>query len=135
MKKFSAKKRWPRKCKTKYCRGVVHETTRSPFCSKCKMRKHKEKNPLRYAYTKLKSRAKERGHEFKLTFEQYKQFALETGYLEKKGKTADSLSIDRIDPSRGYEVGNIRAVTLRENARLFLSFYFCTLTIHLVICI
>jgi hypothetical protein len=35
--------------------------------------------------------------------------------MEKKGKNGDSLSIDRIDNSKGYEFSNLQALTLAAN--------------------
>lgn len=113
-----AAKKYPIKCATKFCRNRVGKAEKSPICGKCRARRWKERHPLRYSFNKLRYRAKERGHVFKLTFEQYQRFALASGYAENKGKTAESFSIDRIDPERGYELDNIRCVTLSENSRL-----------------
>jgi hypothetical protein len=108
---------WPRRCRTPRCRGRTHKTNHSPFCSKCASRRFAQKHPLKYAFKNLRNRAKQRGHAFQLTFEQYEKFARETGYAEQKGKTKYSLSIDRRDPSLGYRADNIRAVTLSLNSR------------------
>jgi hypothetical protein len=86
--------KYPRKCATKYCRRRVQKSEKSPICSRCRARRWKERYPLRYSFNKLRWRAKERGHAFKLTFEQYERFALASGYAENKGKTAESFSID-----------------------------------------
>jgi hypothetical protein len=96
---------------------MVWETTHNSICSKCKTRQWKERNPFRYFYNKLKYRAAERGHSFTLSFEEYCHFAKTSGYMEHKGKTAKSLSVDRIDDSKGYSADNIRAVTLSFNSR------------------
>lgn len=62
----------------------------------------------------LKHRAKQRGHEFSLTIGDYERFWISTGYHEKHGKTKESLSIERIDNSRGYTPDNITSITLSE---------------------
>lgn len=72
---------------------------------------------MEYAFAKLRTRAKERGHEFTLTFADYQAFVTSTDYWAKRGKTKLSLSIDRIDDARGYHADNIRAVTLSFNSR------------------
>ena len=105
------------KCQTKYCRGIVWKHCKRVVCPKCSAKQWRERNPIRYAFHKLRSRAKERGHSFTLTFEHYHKLVLESGYLERKGKTASSLSIDRIDATKGYEDGNIQVMTLAENSR------------------
>lgn len=69
-------------------------------------------------YGKLRRRAKERGHSFSLTLEEYTRLWHESGYGEKRGKTAKSLSIHRIDETKGYEAGNVTAISLSFNARL-----------------
>jgi hypothetical protein len=77
----------------------------------------KERFPLKYSFQKLRARARERGHEFSLTYEQYEAFAIKTDYARLKGKTSLSLSIDRKDDSLGYHHWNIQAITIRENSR------------------
>jgi hypothetical protein len=62
--------------------------------------------------------AKRRGKEFTLTFDEFKEFCMKTGYDEKKGKSSDSLSIDRIESSNGYSKDNIRAITLSDNVKI-----------------
>jgi len=105
-------------CETPGCRNIVTPGCRTKLCGKCKNRQFKEKNPHRYDFGNLRRRAKKRGHEFSLTFEQYTEFAKKTGFFEQKGKTARSLSINRIDNKKGYHVDNIEAVTLSWNSRL-----------------
>lgn len=106
------------KCITPYCRGVRTPAAKSSFCGKCRTRRFKAAHPLRYSFSKLKSRAKERGKPFKLTFAEYQAFAVQTGYDKLKGKTKQSLSIHRKDDRLGYVAGNIAAVTLSDNSRL-----------------
>lgn len=105
-------------CLTPRCRGLVnkkkHKTNK---CSRCKWKRFKENNPLKYSFGNLRRRAKQRKKEFALTFEQYRDFAIKTDYARLKGKTSLSLSIDRIDDSRGYIAENIQAISLRENSR------------------
>ena len=76
----------------------------------------KDKHPVKYAYNKLKQRANERGHDFDLSFEQFKKFAEDSGWLHYKGKEKNSLSIDRIDEQKGYSIDNRSVKTLSENA-------------------
>ena len=105
------------KCATKKCRGYVTKSAHSPYCSKCRNRKWREKHPLHYSYKNLRTRAKQRGKDFTLTREEYIAFAIKTDYARLKGKTSLSLSIDRVDDTKGYHADNIAAITLRENSR------------------
>ena len=97
---------------------MVTESAHSPYCSKCRARRFKAAHPLKYAFGKLRNRAKERGKEFTLTFEEYHKFAVDSGYAELKGRTKHSLSIHRIDDARGYHIDNIGAVSVSLNNRL-----------------
>ena len=87
------------------------------FCSKHRHRYNKWMNPLKYTFYKRKYRAKEREIEWNLTLEEFKEFCDETNYMELKGKMSHSASIDRIDPSKGYEKGNIQILSLGDNTR------------------
>jgi len=107
----------PNKCLTKRCRGRCYKSGKSPYCSKCRSRRFAEKNPIKYHFSKLRNRAKERGKEFTLTLEQYTYFWNTSGYAERRGKTAQSLSINRKDNSKGYHFDNIEAIPLTWNAR------------------
>lgn len=95
------------------------------LCNTCKSKRYREKNPLRYAYNTLRSNSKRRGISFSLTFEEFKEFATETKYILGKGKSRDSLTIDRIDDSKGYEIENIQVLTNSENVRKMLRFRWC----------
>jgi hypothetical protein len=103
------------KCQTENCQNESIKW--GHFCAKCRKRKYREKYPLKYIYDTVKMNAKRRGKEFTLTFGEFKEFCVKTGYDEKKGKSSDSLSIDRRNPSNGYSKDNIRAITLSDNSK------------------
>lgn len=100
-------------CKTSYCK---HKTN-GGYCGSCNTRRKRERNPVRYAYDTLKSNSKRRGKYFELSFEEFKQFAIETNYIAGKGRSRTSYSIDRRDNTMGYFIGNIRIMTHGENSR------------------
>jgi hypothetical protein len=104
------------KCITEGCNNEAQRQRK--ICHKCQKRKYREKYPLKYIYDTVKMNAKRRRKEFTLTFDEFKEFCLKTGYDEKKGKSSDSLSIDRINSLRGYAKDNIRAITLSDNVHL-----------------
>lgn len=112
-------------CLSPSCRRTVNKKKeKSPFCWRCRFKIRMEKNPLRYWFGSLRRTAKRRGKEFSLTFEQYKEFAERTDYARLKGKSSLSLSVDRIDNSKGYSADNIQCLTIRENVRKqFVKFY------------
>jgi hypothetical protein len=87
------------------------------YCHRHHAKMFKHLHFAEYTYNALKQNAKRRGKEFTLTLEEFKTFCERTGYLDLKGKKGTSASIDRIDPSKGYELGNIQVLSLSDNAR------------------
>ena len=83
-----------------------------------------KRNPLRHAYNCLKNNAKRRGKYFNLTYEQFKDFAIKTKYVDHRGRTADSYHIDRIDENEGYTIDNIQVLSNKDNVRKFFNHYY-----------
>lgn len=98
------------RCKNKH-------TPKDRFCAKHRHRYNKFINPIKYTYHQKRSRARERGIEWNLTIEEFRDFVIETNYMQNKGKKAGSASIDRIDPRKGYEVGNLQILSLSDNSK------------------
>ena len=110
--------KYPRKCATKRCAGVVaSRACKTNKCPKCNWKIYVKNNPLGAAFKTIRNHAKERNKEFTLTISQFKAFAEKTDYLKRKGKTSLSLQIDRVDDTKGYHFWNIQGITLRENTR------------------
>lgn len=72
---------------------------------------------MRAAYQALKFNAKRRGKIFLLTFEEFEEFAVKTDYITGRGKMKESYSIDRVNDNGGYEIGNIKILTLSDNTK------------------
>jgi hypothetical protein len=87
------------------------------LCHKHKKDQYKEKHLHQYYLSDLKQRAKRRGKSCSLTLAQFKEFCDRTGYLRKKGVNIGDSHIDRIDPTRGYDVDNIQILTNLENLK------------------
>jgi hypothetical protein len=81
------------------------------------MKEWRERNPLKAYFNWLKRSADKRGIAFSLTLQQFARWCEKTSYLELVGR-GDAMSCDRKNPERGYEPGNIRLLSYRENARL-----------------
>lgn len=64
----------------------------------------------------LRHSARKRNLPFSLTVDEFKDFCLKTGYLERRGNKPDDLTIDRIDWNDGYHIWNIRVLTHAENS-------------------
>jgi hypothetical protein len=104
----------PHLCLVKFCRK--HRAPKRRICYAHHVESWRAKNPDKWAYLSIKTRAKRRRIEFKLTFEEFLSVAESTGYIDDKGIFADDLHLDRIDPLKGYEIGNIRVISCRENS-------------------
>jgi hypothetical protein len=106
-------------CKNKWCR---HECT-TTLCNTCRSRKSRLADPVRYSYNNHKKRAaaaKPIPIPFDLTLEEYREFCVETLYIQSKSRQADGYTVDRIndDPAKGYwgyRRDNIQRLTNREN--------------------
>jgi hypothetical protein len=105
-------------CCVKFCRGKAKKKSHNGnFCRRCRDRRYALSNPVSYAWDKLRYSAKRRSIPFSLTIEEFRVFCEETGYIQQKGKTSTCLSIDRVDATKGYSIGNIQTLTQSENGR------------------
>lgn len=82
------------------------------LCSRHKRMRRRASDPIGYRYDKLRQNAVRRGKAFRLTRAEFEAWALEYGYLTPEGKRNPAMTIDRIDPTRGYELGNLQVLTL-----------------------
>lgn len=87
------------------------------ICCKHARQSQKIKNPTRYYFDQLRGNAKRRGKTFTITIEYFRDFCAKTNYLDLKGRFGDCYQIDRIDPRKGYEPGNIQVLTNSANSR------------------
>lgn len=103
------------KCATPHCK-------RKPvgsLCYTCQSRKYRAADPMKYAYYTLRDNVyRRKGRNFwGLTFEEFKQYAVETKYITGKGKSKTSYTIDAKDPTMGYFIGNIRTISNSHNSK------------------
>ena len=75
------------------------------------------RDPFRKAYTQHKSNAKQRGIEFKLTFDEWKQIWVDSEKWEQRGRGADKYCMCRIGDAGCYEVGNVFIGLGKTNVR------------------
>lgn len=81
--------------------------------AKKRARQWKVDNPLRYAWLGQRHTSKQRGVEFNLTFEQFKEFWGSDFCL--RGKRNHDLQMCRYGDNGHYELGNIYKATKSEN--------------------
>lgn len=87
------------------------------FCSKCRSRKWRANNPIRYAFSAIKGSAKKRNISFDIKFEEFKDWCEKTGYASNKGIARLTDHCDRIDDDLGYEINNIQILSQGDNVR------------------
>lgn len=93
-----------KKCQTKYCRGTARKYRKK--CPKCRSREYKRKHPMKYFYNVSRLNAKRRGHSFDLTFTEYVQL-----WKSENKRPGNGWHIDRIDPNKGYQSGNVQILS------------------------
>lgn len=108
----------PSPCHTKRCRN---ETTRT-YCSTCRSRMARDRDPVRYAFTTLRNNAKRRRIPFTITLDQFRTFCKKVDYIGRKGRAADSYTIDRRHNDVGYHIDNIAVITKTENVKKYFSY-------------
>lgn len=78
---------------------------------------YKEKNPIRYAYKVLKNNAKRRKVGFSITIDEFIKFCDENNYMELKGVSASSYTIDRKKSEQGYTYDNMQILFNSQNVK------------------
>lgn len=119
------------KCLTKWCRNakavkftnyrsasgkVIRYENRLNHCWKCRARMLKERRPETYVLNAIRGRARQRKIPFTITLAQFREWCRETGYLERRGKTPESATIDRKNHDEGYHIWNIQILSHAENS-------------------
>ena len=112
-----------KKCASRGCRHLVFKSGKSPYCSRCRSRRWKARNPAKYAFHHLRNRAGERGHSFTLSFEKFTEL-WNSGLAQNHGRGIGFLSIDRIKNDLGYSDDNVRLLLYEVNSRRqFVGFF------------
>ena len=85
-------------------------------CHGCRSREYRTKFPERKAFYDLRHSAKRRKIQFTLTMEEFIELVTQTGYMERRGRFYDSLTIDRVNNHLGYTKENVRVITKHHNS-------------------
>jgi hypothetical protein len=111
----------PGKCPVKFCRNDCRTGTRMKnpskhrLCSTHAKELSRLRDPIRATFVEKRSNAKRRGIAWDLTLEEYTEVVMQQEYMDNRGCQRHCLHIDRIDHTRGYEVGNLQIITCSEN--------------------
>lgn len=73
------------------------------------------KYPIKAIYIARKSRAKERGKPFTISYERFETWCIQSGYHLLRGRSKDDASIDCIIEHLGYADGNLQILTVSQN--------------------
>lgn len=89
------------------------------LCTTCDKKRWRENNPMKYSYQNFLSNAKRRKIFCDVTWEEFKEFCYEENYMQGKGKTSTSFSIDRKIEGRlpGYTKSNLQKLPLGINTQ------------------
>lgn len=109
------KNRIPGVCPAYRCKNEVSDHKK--YGHRHHAQSQKGNNPVGYHYNLLKQNAKRRGKDFGITMGEFRTLCEETGYLDKKGKSKNSASLDRIDPEKGYYYENLQVISLSDNSK------------------
>ena len=93
------------------------------LCSTCRSRKTRLADPVKYAFTNIRNRAKQRGIPFTITLEDFRLWAVKVNLVGiKRGRTADSWDIDRKHEDVGYHIDNIQVLEKTKNITKFFQY-------------
>lgn len=84
------------------------------LCHKHEMRRWRAKNKKVADYCNLREHAKARKIKFKITLDYWRGLVDAFGYYDVRDSDV-VLTIDRVDPVKGYVEGNLRVVTVNVN--------------------
>lgn len=85
-------------------------------CHKHNMRRWRKRNRMKAAYYALKYHARDRGIQFKISFGQFRRFAIRSDYLNRTGLGGHCLTVDRKNNLKGYTPRNIQPLTREQNS-------------------
>ena len=72
---------------------------------------------LERRFLQQRASAKYRGVEFRLTFEQWRDWWLATGHVDERGKLRGQWVMARPGDAGAYEVGNLECMRAEDNVR------------------
>lgn len=111
-----AKKKEGRYCCAYACTNEPVEK-KGALCHKHYRIKRKNIDPVYDRYNLWKCSATQRGKNFFVSLEEFRELCIETGYILKKGMRGKNATLDRTIVTEGYHRDNITIMTLRANVK------------------
>ena len=111
---MSKRKLLARPCASLSCDNIARGRH---YCAKCAHDRYAAANPEREVFRNLRYNASRRKIKFTLTFSWFINWlqAEGKGYLERRGRRKNDLTLDRVDPRLGYANGNLQVLTRAAN--------------------
>lgn len=107
-------------CKHKGCNNPPAPQRKE--CYKCRSKRIRESDRVRFAYYMIRKSAKKRHLEFTLELPFFREFCKKHGYVENSGRLRDQMTIDRIRNWEGYTNDNIQVLQKGMNSSKYHHF-------------
>lgn len=107
-------------CATKYCRRNAYckpNGKHERYCTKCRSDRWKASKPFSYHFNALRNNARRRGKDFRLTIEEYTEFAIKNKLFDENGAKYNNKTIDRREDLEGYHKDNLQVLSRPMNTR------------------
>lgn len=98
------------KCATEGCHNYIRTRT---DCNTCRSKKTRAKDLVKYVWSNVKHRAKQRDKDFTLDLEEFRAWFI------KEGFRVGIDTIDRIKNEHGYHIWNIQKLLLVDNIKKY----------------
>lgn len=110
------------RCSTPYCKNKVPGNYQ---CNKCRSKKWREANPIKYSFYNLRNRARRDNIPFTIVFEDFEKWCVNVHYIGmKRGRGANARTVDRRYNDIGYHIDNIQVMEKRDNVIKYFSYDF-----------
>jgi hypothetical protein len=112
--------RVPGVCVAEDCERKVYEkgSVRSRYCTRHRSIRARKLDPAAAYFNDVRHHARQRRIPFALTLAEWREWSASVGFFSYTSEDrANRMSVDRIDPSGGYTLGNIQALTVSANAQ------------------
>lgn len=106
-----AKRRVKSRCMVKWCSKRTKDG--GLLCHRHYQERWRNQNPEKSSFSTLRDHARGRGIRFTISLDYWKGLTDAFCYFDPP--EGEVVSIDRVDPARGYEPGNLRVISLSLN--------------------
>lgn len=106
---------------------------KKPLCSSCRSRKTRAADPVRASFIARRNNADRRGKPFTITLEYFREWCIKVNYFRyKRGRAADSYTVDCKINELGYVPGNLQLLTNRDNVKKYITYDYKRKQVHIM---